>query len=147
MNLTLRRIFDTTERTFGVLQLGIHAFTTIEDAFHTPKISGKTRIPWGTYVLDLRTTSPMAARYRERFGDKHAGMLWLRDVPGFEFVYMHVGNNEDDTEGCILMGRTMDLKAGMVGQSTDAYKELFPLVMDALDRNERVTLTITEQFT
>jgi hypothetical protein len=146
MNITLRRVFDTVDQTYGILQLGIHAFTTLEDAFHTPKLAGKTRIPWGTYELDLRRTSPMATQYSDRFGRSHKGMIWLKDVPNFDFVYIHVGNDEDDTEGCILVGRTIDLKAGVVGKSVDAYKELFPLIMSALERNERVTLTITDQF-
>lgn len=147
MNLTLRRVFDTTEHTIGILQLGVHAFTTLEDAFHTPKIAGKTRIPWGRYELDLRTVSPMADKYRKKFGDGHKGMIWLKNVPNFDFVYIHIGNEEDDTEGCVLVGRTVDLKKGFVGESVDAYKELYPLVMAAMARNELCTLTITDQFT
>lgn len=147
MNITLRRVFDTVNHTVGILQIGVHAFTTIEDAFHTPKIAGQTRIPWGTYEIGLRTASPKASRYAEWFGDKHQGMLWLKNIPNFEFVYLHVGNDADDTEGCILMGRTVDLKKGFVGESVDAYKEFYPLVMAALDRNERVTITITDQLT
>ena len=146
MNITLRRIFDTTQHTIGVLQIGVHVFTTLEDAFHTPKISGKTRIPWGKYELDLRTTSPMAARYHQRFGSSHRGMIWLKDVPNFDFVYLHIGNDEDDTEGWILLGRTTDLKKGFIGASVDAYKEFYPLVMAALERNEPVSLTITDNF-
>jgi hypothetical protein len=147
VNITLRRIFDTKAHTVGILQLGVHVFTTIEDAFHTPKISGKTRIPHGTYDIDLRTTSPMASKYAERYGEKHKGMLWLKNVPNFDYVYIHVGNDEDDTEGCILVGRTLDPQKGFIGESVNAYKELYPLVMAALERNERVTITITDQFT
>jgi hypothetical protein len=147
MNITLRRVFDTTGHTIGILQLGIHVFTTLEDAFHTPKISGITRIPWGTYEIDLRKSSPMTTRYSDRFGPQHQGMMWLKNVPNFDFVYIHVGNDSEDTDGCILVGRTADPKKGVVGQSVDAYKELYPLVMAAMDRNERVTLTITDQFT
>jgi hypothetical protein len=147
VNLTLRRIHDTSDHTVGLLQLGIHVFTTLEDAFHIPKIAGKTRIPHGTYEIDLRTTSPMAAKYAERYGKKHRGMMWLKNVPNFDYVYIHVGNDEDDTEGCILVGRTLDPQKGFIGESVNAYKELYPLVMAALERNERVTLTITDQFT
>lgn len=147
MNLTLRRTHDTKDHTTGLLQLGVHVFTTLEDAFHSPKVAGKTRIPQGTYDLDLRTTSPMAARYAERFGKTHQGMIWLKNVPWFEFVYIHIGNDEDDTDGCILVGQTVDPQEGFVGNSVNAYKELYPLIMAAMDRNERVTLTITDQFT
>jgi hypothetical protein len=147
VNVTLRRVYDTSQRTFGIMQLGIHTFTTLEDAFHIPKIAGQTRIPHGTYSIDLRTTSPMAARYATRFGKGHVGMIWIKNVPNFDFVYIHVGNKEEDTEGCVLMGRTINLKGGVVEQSVDAYKEFYPLVMAALERNEPVTITITDQFT
>lgn len=146
MNLTLRRNYDTRAHTVGLLQLGVHVFTTVEDAFNQPKISGKTRIPAGTYDIGLRTVSPMASKYVTRFGDKHTGMIWIKGVPGFEFVYIHIGNNEDDTEGCVLIGRTVDPVAGFIGKSVDAYKELYPLVMAAHERNERITITITDQF-
>ena len=147
MRITLRRVFDTVEHTVGILQIGSHVFTTLEDAFHTPKIPGKTRIPWGTYELDLRTSSPMATRYSERFGLKHKGMIWLKNVPNFDFVYLHVGNDAEDTEGCILVGRTMEPQKGVVSKSVDAYNEFYPLVMAAMERNEPVTLTITDSFT
>lgn len=146
MLLTLRRVFDTREHTVGLLQTGSHVFTTLEDAFNFPKVPGKTRIPAGEYPIDLRRTSPMASRYRERFGSQHDGMLWLRNVPNFDFVYIHVGNDADDTEGCILIGQTMDPKDGYVGESVKAYKELFPLVMAALERDERVSIRITDNF-
>ena len=90
MKLTLRRFYDTKLHTVGILQLGVHVFTTVEDAFHSPKIIKKTRIPAGTYDIDLRTVSPLATRYVERFGWKHKGMIWLRQVPEFDFVYIHI---------------------------------------------------------
>ena len=146
MNITLRRFFDTAEHTAGILQVGIHAFSALEDAYNYPKIPGKTRIPAGVYELDLRRVFPMASRYAKRFGTKHKGMIWLKNVPNFDFVYVHIGNEKDDTEGCVLLGRTLDLGAGTVGASTSAYKEFYPLVMNALERDEPVTLTITDQF-
>ena len=146
MNLTLRRIFDTPDHTIGVMRAGRHVFSTMEDAYNQPKIPGKTRGPCGTYEIGLRTVSPMASRYSQRFGHSHKGMLWLKNVPNFDFVYIHVGNDEDDTEGCILIGRTAALEDGFVGESVKAYRELFPMVMEALERDEPVNITITDQF-
>lgn len=146
MKLTLRRNFDTNGHTVGLLQMGVHVFTTCEDAFNQPKIPGKTRIPPGTYEIDLRRVSPLASRYVERFGSKHLGMIWLRHVPEFEYVYIHVGNDHEDTDGCILIGRTVDPLTGIIGKSVDAYKELYPLIMAAHERSEPITITITDQF-
>jgi hypothetical protein len=76
-------------------------FYTLEDEVRDgPKVPGETAIPSG-YIYDVtpRTTGGMTQRYAERFPDLHQGMAWLRDVPGFAYVYIHVGNTDDDTEG------------------------------------------------
>ena len=145
MKITLRRNYDTNNHTVGILQVGSRVFTTLEDSYNSPKIAGKTRIPPGTYEIDLRTTSPMATKYARRFLD-HNGMIWLKNIPQFDYVYIHIGNSEDDTEGCILVGRTMDPKKGFVGDSVSAYKELYPLIMYAHKQGEQITITITDQF-
>lgn len=145
LKLTLTRLHQTPDHTFGLLRVGDKVFTTLEDAFHEPKIPKKTRIPAGTYQLDLRKSSPMASRYRERFGEKHIGMLWLQHVPQFEYVYLHTGNDEDDTDGCILVGNTADPEGGFVGQSTTAYKALYPVVMESIE-GDSAHITIVERF-
>lgn len=144
MKLRLQRVLDTPEFTCGLLTVNNTVYTTLEDPHKTVKIKGKTRIPTGTYEIDLRRTSPMASRYREKFGDGHHGMIWLRNVPQFDYIYIHIGNRPVDTEGCILVGMTMEPQKGFIGRSTEAYVELFPLVMDAIERNERVSIDIMD---
>jgi len=146
MKITLRRVYDTPDHTIGILQIGTHASMTIEDAFHAPKIQGKTRIPSGSYDVGLRQDSPMARRYADKFGDGHKGMIWVKNVPDFTYVYLHIGNESRDTEGCVLVGRTADIKKGFIGGSADAYKELYPLIMYAHKQGEQITITITDQF-
>jgi len=144
VNLKLTRIYETGIHTCGLLQYGGHIWTALEDAHHDRKIPGKTRIPAGTYDLNLRTTSPMASRYRERFGKEHAGMIWLRDVPNYDYVYIHIGNIAEDSRGCILVGRTMSPQQGFIGESKAAYEELYPLIMDGLANNARASIEIVD---
>tara|TARA_R110000796_G_scaffold24341_1_gene69428 strand:+ start:376 stop:840 length:465 start_codon:yes stop_codon:yes gene_type:complete len=135
---TLGVLFDTTcERKFLCF--------TLEDEFREVKISGETRIPAGTYNITLRTEGGFNQRYNDKFGtDFNKGMLWVRDVPGFEYILIHIGNNDNDTEGCLLVGDTQTqniTKNGFIGSSTDAYTRIYPPIADVLVGGGEVTIT------
>jgi hypothetical protein len=80
------------------------------------KVKGETRIPAGRYQVTLRTEGGFHSKYSEKYGEMHKGMLWVRDVPGFEYILIHTGNTDEHTAGCLLVGNTSDLK-GFVGSS------------------------------
>jgi len=71
-------------------------------------------------------------------------MLWLQDVPNFQWILIHTGNTDSHTAGCLLVGETQqDLdkgKDGFVGGSGDAYKKMYPKVANALISGEKVTI-------
>ena len=69
-------------------------------------------------------------------------MLHLIDVPNFKYILIHIGNDDEDTAGCILVGTTADKDKGFIGASTGAYKDLYPQVADAVNRNEAVHIII-----
>jgi len=105
MLLELFRYNTTDTDTLGFLMIdGRLACYTIEDTQRAVKVDGQTRIPSGTYQILLRDEGGMTKRYRNRFGDMHRGMLHLQDVPEFSWVYLHVGNTEDDSLGCLIVG-------------------------------------------
>jgi len=143
MFLQLVRLQDNGKSTIGTLHLNgeFEAFT-LEDTFNEPKIYGKTRIPDGTYEIKLRTEGGMTKRYGQRFGDIHEGMLWLQDVPGFEWVYLHIGNKHEHTEGCMLVGGSCDSLEGTIGNSRTAYTSLYKKVIESFSRGEEVTIQI-----
>ncbi len=114
---------------------------TIEDAWQPYKKLGRTRIPAGRYKIEFRTASPMALRYAAQF-PKHQGMLWLQDVPGFKWVYIHIGNDEDDTDGCILLGSHVSEVARAAQQSRAAYREVYPRLAPWVYSFEGLWLTI-----
>ena len=125
---------------------------TLEDERRTEKVHGETCIPPGTYEVKLRTEGGMHQRYSERYPELHKGMLWLRDVPDFQSIYIHVGNKESHTEGCILVGSVpVALPNGEfeIAQSGDAYVRLYRKVLEAMDAGERVVchvMDITEAW-
>ncbi len=116
---------------------------TIEDAWQPYKKPGRTRIPPGRYKIEFRSDSPMARRYASQFSD-HMGMLWLQDVPGFEYVYLHIGNDEDDTEGCLLLGLHVNEVARTAQQSRAAYREVYPRLALWVDDPEGLWITIVD---
>lgn len=150
MELLVNRISSASESTLGNLFIldDTPRFEcyTLEDQYNEPKIPGETRIPPGIYQITLRTEGAMHQRYGLRF-PWHRGMLWLRDVPDFEWIYIHVGNKDDDTEGCILVGNgqlSNKDERGQVTGSVAAYKELYSRILDALSGGQEVWITIED---
>jgi hypothetical protein len=74
----------------------------------------------------------MVGRYRAKYC-WHRGMLWLREVPGFEFIYLHVGNTDEDTAGCILVAHGARLDSMTLQQSVVGYKALYRKVISAAE--------------
>lgn len=149
MRLTLERFAFGRDSTLGELLVdGLHECFTLEDERRVVKVPGETCVPAGTYEVWLRTAGGMHERYRARFPATHRGMLWLQEVPGFTFAYLHIGNDESETDGCPLVGRVpVILPDGefRIATSTDAYLALYAQVMDAWDRGERIYLEIRER--
>ena len=100
-----------------------------------------------TYKIKLRNEGGFHTRYAAKYGDWHKGMLWLQDVPGFEWILIHTGNTDQHTSGCYIVGETQqDLdkgKDGFVGNSGNAYKKMYPKVADAILQGEDVEITYT----
>ena len=67
----------------------------------------------------------------------------VKDVPGFEYVLIHIGNDDDDTAGCILVGMSNSADdAGFIGGSVLAYKKIYPIISDAILSGEEVYINI-----
>jgi hypothetical protein len=132
----------------GALQVdGRFQCYTIEDGGHFEKVAGETRIPAGTYEVLLRNEGGRTKEYAEDYPEMHRGMLWLQDVPGFEWVYIHRGNTAEHTEGCILVGDAPNnntLKEGFCGSSGDAYQRIYPTVAGAIESGESVLVTVRD---
>ena len=151
LELLQKRISSGDESTLGIIHDvsgpdPIFKCYSLEDQFNEPKIPGETRIPAGRYQIKLRDEGGMIKRYKKRFS-WHKGMLWLQDVPGFEWVYMHVGNKDDDTDGCILTGDgqiSNVTERGMVTTSVAAYRRLYEEIVNAIEGGEQVWITIED---
>jgi hypothetical protein len=119
---------------------------TLEDEQRDVKVWGETRIPAGTYKLKLRKEGGFHTRYLAKYGDTfHKGMIWVQDVPGFEWILWHTGNTDEHTAGCLILGNTQTnnriAKDGFIGSSVDAYKFVYPRVAAAIDAGLDVEVT------
>ena len=117
---------------------------SLEDKYQTQKVMHETCIPEGKYEIKLRTVGGFNERYTKKYPTMHRGMLWIQDVPGFEYILIHQGNTDEHTSGCLIIGDTQqDLDVsfnGMVGSSANAYKKLYPKVSGAILAGEKVTI-------
>lgn len=121
-----------------------HLCYTLEDEFRIKKVSKETRIPAGTYELKLRNEGPLNGRYRLRFGDIHMGMIWLQNVPNFKWIYLHCGNDDEDTDGCILVGSYLRLNKVLNSRST--YRAIYPGIVENIKAGQTF-LEITDYDT
>ena len=136
--INLERRWFTGKSTVGVMYYAFkpgekkqRACYTLEDQVRPPgvKIHGETAIPVGKYRI--------VASYSDRFRQI---MPELLNVEGFSGVRIHVGNKPEDTQGCILIGRTED--DNYVGESKLAYAAFCRRFCEALNAGEEVWMTI-----
>ena len=132
MKLELVRVALLSQSTLGVLRVdGAFECFVLEDRYRAPgepKVPGKTCIPCGTY--------PVAITHSPRFGVE---MPLVMNVPNFQGIRIHPGNTADDTEGCLLPGRSVN-GADVIGGSRQAYAALFERLKAATGP---ISITIT----
>ena len=152
MRLELYRYSSQKDSTLGILFLVDDETNkkdflcyTLEDEKRAIKVYGETRIPEGTYKIEYRKEGGYHNKYTKRFPNIHRGMLEIRDVPNFTHILLHCGNTDDDTDGCLLLGNVISqniTKDGFLGQSTDCYKRVYPIISDILDSQKHLSIKI-----
>lgn len=137
MELYLSRYDHGEDHTAGLLRScdGFLGYL-LEDEYRSVKVKGETRIPAGRYEIKKRMeVTPLTERYRKKFQwfDFH---LELQDVPNFNNVYIHIGNYERDTDGCLLVGNGTLYdpvrQIATLTNSTACYKSLYKLITNWL---------------
>tara|TARA_R100000808_G_scaffold7439_1_gene21888 strand:+ start:1314 stop:1820 length:507 start_codon:yes stop_codon:yes gene_type:complete len=118
---------------------------TLEDEARDKKIRSETRVPSGTYEIKLRKEGGFHSRYKKKYGTWHKGMLHITNVPNFEYILIHTGNTDEHTAGCLLVGDSQEnniiIKDGFIGKSNNAYKRIYPEIVEAIEKNNKVLIT------
>lgn len=152
MELSLDRFSGGEEATLGLLFLQfvrLREFLcfTLEDEYRAIKVKGETRIAAGRYEIRLRTEGGMHPKYAARYPLIHKGMLWLQDVPNFQWVYIHSGNVDDHTDGCILTGDGVMqniTEEGRLLASRAAYQRIYVPIAHAIISGAGAWITIRD---
>ena len=149
MELTVRRTAKRQGYTIGKLSIdGEYFCDTLEDAdrgltadmppgkIRELKVYGQTAIPTGRYAVTLDVVSP---RFKDRswarpYGGKIPRLL---NVPGFDGVLCHPGNDSSATSGCILVGRNT-----VVGKVTDSVATFHALMKKLLAAGDDIFIGI-----
>jgi hypothetical protein len=146
MKFELLRLKDDGDTTIGVFLIdGIAFCGCVEDQDRESgqKVKSETRIPEGTYKVSLRKEGGFHNRYSQKY-DFHKGMLcvwnkpnWVLENDGkkFQYILIHLGNTDDHTAGCLLPNYSIDFKSAKGGRSGDAYKDLYPILVDAIEKS------------
>lgn len=158
MKIEVKRIIATPNETIGEMYIDdkFQCFTLEDenrDLNHNgkfdpteKKVMSETRIPCGTYEITKRGVG----RIKEALCKIWPGIvkysLWIRNVPDFEYILIHPGTTDKDTAGCILVGQFYGRKNGklQLNNSRLAYIALHKKVAIALDKGEKVTITLTD---
>lgn len=125
---------------------------TLEDEKRDVKVHGDTCIDAGMYNMTLRNEGGKTATYWQRYPDIHKGMIWLRDVPNFRFIYIHKGNHDAHTLGCVLVGEQVDPslenrldQRRKIFFSEKAYLKIYPMIANHIDSGKQAVIRITDQ--
>ena len=147
MELTVVRYNFSIDSTNGMLMektsMGYDFMCyTLEDEYRDVKIKGETMIPYGCYEIKLRKEGAFHNKYSKRFSNIHDGMLHITNVPNFEYILIHCGNDDSHTSGCLLVGDSQEnneiITSGFIGKSTQAYKRVYKIICEALQNGEKV---------
>ena len=153
--LKVKRFDFQPDWTLGKLLVsGAQDGFTIEDELRDIKVHGETAIPFGTYTLGFRQSPHFSKAFlysdsknlliRATDKAKHTytddwrdhDLIWIKDVPGFEYILLHTGNHDGHTKGCLIVGSSIQRKAFLVdgvmkdgvGGSRDYYMKLYPKI-------------------
>lgn len=166
MKLLLERIFTNERYTIGHLYF-INEETnektficdTLEDCdrdldesmtiqeIAQKKVYTKTAIPTGTYDITLNVKSPKYSNFKKypTYKEWDGYLPRFRKVKGFDGILIHIGNTEQDSSGCILVGENK--VKGQVINSTVTFRRLMnEWFVPCRERNEKVVLEITSKY-
>ena len=153
MKIRVERTFRGPKYTIGHLYIdNVYFCDTLEDPdrglYDTmatsdivrKKIKGDTCIPYGKYVLTIDVVSPKYSNTAKYPYAKIANgkMPRVLGVKGFDGILIHAGNNQKDTEGCLLVG--YNKVKGQVINSQSTWQNLYNRLLAAKKQGQSLTI-------
>lgn len=164
MNFTLKRLYHTTKLTTGNYTCGfltndVQSFRSfcLEDGVSPTgqKIAGQTRIPAGKYELKLqKTDTPLTIKHRKDYANTgwfKANPNWyhieVTGIPNYAGVYVHSGNDDAHTLGCLLPNYAFDLSVtdNQGSKSLLAVSDFYAICYPLLEKGEKVFIDVKDE--
>lgn len=128
----------------------------LEDEHREQKVMNETRIPAAIYELKIRKEdTPLTIKHREVYNKGHK-TPWFKyhieivGIPNFTGVYIHAGNKESHTSGCLLLNDTANnhlIEAGDMARSIQAVKRFYDKAYPHLESGKQAFIEIrNEQY-
>ena len=135
MEVKIHRSSRVGEATLGELWVEDTLFRchTLEDLERVVKIKTKTAIPVGRYKMKLSMSKKFSRITLE-----------VLDVPNYDGIRIHCGNDESHTEGCPLVAWSRS--DGRVIRSRPCELALTSLAIQADQQGESLWLTVTSDM-
>ena len=141
------------QRRFIFKQNSTGGYMLVDGQFYNFTLEGNgKRIPAGRYEVKFREqTTPLTTKYRKDYG-WFTWHLEIQNVKNRKNIYIHVGNKEKHTLGCVLVAWVFDATVDKLEiddqqwKSVRAFKRLYLKISEALLRSdEKVFITITDE--
>lgn len=154
MNFILQRYSDNGKSTQGLLfeksdKKPIFFCHVLEDEHRDIKVAAETRIPAGFYELKIRKEDTvLTIKHRSSYGAWFKYHIEVTGIKNFTGVYVHAGNSEKHTEGCLLLNDTANnnmIEVGDMSRSTQAVKRFYDKVYQYLDEGGKAFIEIMDE--
>jgi len=159
MKFTVQRLFYTRglaqgDYTIGFCEEAFGKFRsfTVEDTYRAVKIQDQTRIPAGLYELKIKVLdTPLTIKHRIDYNKPDNN--WFKyhieivGIPNYAGVYIHAGNDDEHTKGCLLLNYAVDSSAPDKpgSKSTVAVEAFYKLVYPLLEANEACFIEVRDE--
>lgn len=132
MKIEVLRLFTDQIVTLSKVYIDGEMFSYgLEDPIRDKKVYAETAIPNGSYDVGLRHSPKFSGKFNH-------DMLWVKDVPGYEYILIHWGNTVKDTAGCLLLGNRLGVVSGQIAvlNSQNTYQEFYKKVVESAKNND-----------
>lgn len=126
MKIDVRRVLNDEGITLSKIYVDGEFFCFgLEDPIREKKIHSETAIPDGEYIVSTRWSPKFSGKFNHE-------MLWIKNVPNFEYILIHWGNTTEDTAGCLLLGNRLGIVKNRIAvlNSIPTYQNLYRMVIN-----------------
>jgi Family of unknown function (DUF5675) len=162
MKIQINRFKADKDWTLGRLSIdGVLDGYVVEDELRSKKVKGETAIWSGTYPLASRFSPKFSNEFywngkilisKSEFNDLHPTikigfkpheLIWIKGIRDFEYVLIHWGNTDLDSDGCLIIGSKIGIIKGREGvlNSRNYYKKFYQKVFPLLNEDSKIIIT------